>query len=41
MIITLRLPKFWLHPYGLLMKTIPMLALLLALHVLERHDEDG
>jgi uncharacterized protein YbjT (DUF2867 family) len=35
-IITLRLPEFWLHPYGPLVKNLPMLAVLCMLYVLER-----
>lgn len=34
-IISVRLPEFWLHPYGPLMKNLPMLALLLLLDTLE------
>jgi uncharacterized protein YbjT (DUF2867 family)/uncharacterized membrane protein YphA (DoxX/SURF4 family) len=34
--ITLRLPEFWLHPYGPLLKNLPMLAAIAALYVLER-----
>jgi uncharacterized protein YbjT (DUF2867 family) len=35
LIITIRLPEFWLHPYGPLIKNIPMLAALWLLHQLE------
>lgn len=34
-IISVRLPEFWLHPYGPLLKNLPMLALLLLLFVLD------
>lgn len=35
-IITFRLPEFWLHPYGPVLKNLPMLAALILLYVLER-----
>lgn len=35
-IITVRLPEFWLHPYGPLLKNVPMLAALMLLCLLER-----
>lgn len=35
-IITWRLPEFWLHPYGPILKNLPLLALLWLLHELER-----
>lgn len=35
-IISLRLPEQWLHPYGPISKNVPMLALLLMLHVFEQ-----
>ncbi len=35
LIITLRLPEFWLHPYGPILKNLPMLAVLALLLVLE------
>jgi uncharacterized protein YbjT (DUF2867 family) len=35
-IITLRLPEFWLHPYGPILKNLPMLAALAMLWVLDR-----
>jgi uncharacterized protein YbjT (DUF2867 family) len=35
-IITLRLPEFWLHPYGPLLKNVPMLAAIALLYALER-----
>jgi uncharacterized membrane protein YphA (DoxX/SURF4 family) len=34
-IISLRLPEYWLHPYGPVLKNLPMLALLLLLAMLE------
>jgi uncharacterized protein YbjT (DUF2867 family)/uncharacterized membrane protein YphA (DoxX/SURF4 family) len=34
-IISVRLPEFWLHPYGPILKNLPMLALLLLLLVLD------
>jgi hypothetical protein len=34
-VISLRLPEFWLHPYGPLLKNLPMLAALLLLAMLE------
>ncbi|MED5618941.1 SDR family oxidoreductase [Ideonella sp. BN130291] len=34
-IISLRLPEFWLHPYGPMTKNLPILALLLMLYSLE------
>ena len=38
-IITARLPEFWLHPYGPVLKNLPMLATLWLLLELERHEE--
>jgi uncharacterized protein YbjT (DUF2867 family) len=35
-IITLKLPEFWLHPYGPILKNLPMLAALAVLWVLDR-----
>jgi uncharacterized protein YbjT (DUF2867 family) len=35
-IISIRLPEFWLHPYGPILKNLPMLAALLLLYQLER-----
>jgi len=35
-IISVRLPEFWLHPYGPILKNLPMLAALYLLYVLER-----
>jgi len=34
-IITVRLPEFWLHPYGPILKNLPMLAALYMLYVVE------
>lgn len=36
LIITVRLPEFWLHPYGPLLKNLPMLAVIGLLYTLER-----
>jgi nucleoside-diphosphate-sugar epimerase len=33
-VITLRLPEFWMHPYGPLLKNLPMLGILWLLHAL-------
>ena len=44
LIISVRLPEFWLHPYGPILKNLPMLAALLLLALLdrpERSDRDG
>ncbi|ARP93838.1 SDR family oxidoreductase [Bordetella genomosp. 13] len=35
LIITVRLPEFWLHPYGPLSKNVPMLAVLVLLYLCE------
>lgn len=35
-IITVKLPEFWLHPYGPVLKNLPMLAALWAVYELER-----
>jgi hypothetical protein len=35
-VIAVALPEFWIHPFGPLLKNVPLLALLLALHELER-----
>lgn len=37
-VITLRLPEFWLHPYGPVLKNLPILAGILLLQQLERID---
>ena len=34
LIISWRLPEYWLHPYGPMIKNLPMLALLVSLWVL-------
>ena len=34
-IITARLPEYWLHPYGPILKNLPMLAALGLLYTLE------
>jgi len=35
-IITLRLPEYWLHPYGPVLKNLPLLAALLVLAAFEK-----
>jgi hypothetical protein len=35
-IISARMPEFWLHPFGPLLKNVPLLAAILVLHQLER-----
>jgi uncharacterized protein YbjT (DUF2867 family) len=35
-IITIKLPEFWLHPYGPILKNLPMLAALYLLYVIEK-----
>ena len=35
-IITVALPEYWLHPFGPVLKNLPLAALILALHELER-----
>ena len=35
-VITVRLPEFWLHPYGPLLKNLPMLAVIWLLYELEK-----
>ena len=37
-IISMRLPEFWLHPYGPILKNLPMLAVLWLLYVIDRGD---
>lgn len=37
-IITFKLPEFWLHPYGPILKNLPMLAALYMLYVFEESD---
>jgi uncharacterized protein YbjT (DUF2867 family) len=36
LVISVRLPEFWLHPYGPILKNLPMLAALLLLALLDR-----
>ncbi len=36
LIISIRLPEFWLHPYGPLVKNLPMLAAITTLYALEK-----
>src|SRR5690606_21795926 len=36
--ITLYLPEFWLHPFGPLIKNLPILAIILLLYELEKDD---
>ncbi len=38
-VITVRLPEFWLHPYGPISKNLPMLAALLLLAMLQPRRE--
>ena len=38
-IITLQLPEFWLHPYGPILKNVPILAILLQLYALDRAED--
>jgi len=38
LIISVRLPEFWLHPYGPILKNLPMLAALLLLARLDRPE---
>lgn len=40
-IISLRLPEFWIHPYGPILKNLPMLAAILILWVFDSRREDG
>ena len=37
-IISVRLPEFWLHPYGPILKNLPMLAVLWLLYITDRGD---
>ncbi|MCL6710773.1 SDR family oxidoreductase [Pseudomonas sp. R2.Fl] len=37
-LISAGLPEFWQHPFGPLLKNIPLLAMILALHALDRPD---
>ena len=36
LVITLQLPEYWLHPFGPILKNIPVMAMILVLHELER-----
>mgnify|MGYP003551528038 FL=1 len=38
LVITIYLPEFWLHPFGPLVKNLPILALILVLYQLEKTD---
>ena len=41
LVISLRLPEFWAHPYGPVLKNLPMLAAIAALHALDQpHGPD-
>ena len=35
-IIAIRLPEFWLHPFGPLLKNVPLLAAILLLHEFDK-----
>jgi hypothetical protein len=35
-IISIRLPEFWIHPYGPILKNLPMLVALILLYQLEK-----
>jgi hypothetical protein len=37
-IITVWLPEFWLHPYGPILKNLPVLACIVLLYRLERRE---
>lgn len=39
--ITFFLPEFWLHPFGPLIKNLPILAVILLLYELEKHDPES
>lgn len=39
-IISMRLPEFWLHPYGPMTKNLPHLAVMLLLWFLDRPERD-
>ena len=39
-IITLRLPEYWLHPYGPVLKNLPMFALLWLLFIVDRDAKE-
>ena len=36
LVISVRLPEYWLHPFGPVLKNIPIIAMIIALHELER-----
>jgi len=36
LVITLRLPEYWLHPFGPVLKNIPVIAMIIMLHEMER-----
>jgi hypothetical protein len=38
-IISFQLPEFWLHPYGPMIKNLPMLAAIYCLYVLEQRPQ--
>jgi hypothetical protein len=38
-IISIRLPEFWIHPYGPILKNLPMLAAILILWIFESRRE--
>lgn len=38
LLISIGLPEFWWHPFGPLLKNIPLLAMILVLHALDRPD---
>jgi len=41
LIITLKLPEFWLHPYGPVLKNLPLLALLWLMWLMESRAKDS
>lgn len=36
LVITVRLPEYWLHPFGPVLKNIPVIAMIIVLHEMER-----
>jgi uncharacterized protein YbjT (DUF2867 family) len=40
-IIAIRLPEFWIHPYGPLLKNLPILAILVLLYTLDAPEQDA
>jgi hypothetical protein len=38
-IITIRLPEYWLHPFGPLLKNLPMLVAILFLHEFDQPEK--